>query len=112
MTNEEKQRANIAAARLLGIEYYLSDNVQSLELDSVAVKRCDDDTIFNIFTNTYDCLNAETELGTKYLCTVSFNHDKLLWQVSNPNDWGYLDNLFEIYQEAIATAVLEVMKDD
>jgi len=105
MTNEEKLKANIAAARLLGIKYYLSDNVQSLESDSVTVKRYDD-TLSDIFTNPSDCLNVVKRLGDHL---ISFEKgrgkgDWFFWRDGIENKCSH-----KSFEEAVAVAVLEVV---
>lgn len=101
MTNEEKKKANWAAAELLDDEIFYG--MASYNYSKI-----------NIFTNPSDCLDVVIGLGNEHNASIeSFDDDGnwccIVHGILHVKD----DNFpFNSYQEAVAAAVLEVMKDE
>jgi len=110
MTNEEKLKANMAAARLIG---YASPHHDG---ESVFVHATDaekDDSglcLFDIFSNPADCLSVVKMLG-ETAALYPF-HDYGGWHIVNEYGEAQLKNSGHprTYEEAVAAAVLEVSK--
>jgi len=98
MTNEEKLKANKAAAKLMGREF-----------KSVAMGDGDYVCTTNIFTNPSDCLDVVIEISNHI---VSFEKDVDGWFFWQNGMMTTEPNLNISFQEAVGAAVLEVMKDE
>jgi len=106
MTNEEKLKANIAAARFLGRDY------KRVEIEPMSDGSWKETYSVDL-SNPSDCLDVVIKLGDKYnVVSESFEG---LWCFILKTNGGVDMTEFKgwlPYQEAIAAAVLEVMKDE
>jgi len=113
MTNEEKLKANIAAARLICPDGCVVQNTHGSRVVHHSI-RSNNDWDVNIFTNPSDCLDVVIGLGNEHNASIeSFDDDGnwccIVHGILHVKD----DNFpFNSYQEAVAAAVLEVMKDE
>jgi len=109
MTNEEKMKANLAAARLLG---FVGIDWDVVGKEKVAIVSNGDDNCwkdFDIFTNTSDCLEVVKMLGET--ADLYPFHDYCGWHIVNEYGEAQLKNSGHprTYEEAVAAALLEVM---
>jgi len=109
MTNEEKLKANLAAAKMLGI------NTMAAPVgDETRVYRSNGNIAitarFDLFTNTSDCLEVVKMLGET--ADLYPFHDYCGWHIVNEYGEAQLKNSGHprTYEEAVAAAVLEVSK--
>jgi len=108
MTNEEKLKANIAAAKLLGL------SPAETPQGGVRYYHYSRWEYFELFENPSDCLDVVIKLGEDY--DISLYYKDNMW-MAGVHDIPYVreewfTKLFDTYQKAVAAAVLEVVKDE
>jgi len=99
MTNEQKLQVNIAAAELLDV--WTFNNYDQTYSELVAR---------DIFKKPADCLAVVKKLGEKGVCISLCVSDKphiMGWSWVNMLTMGN-SNVFEIYEEAVGAACLEI----
>ena len=104
MNNEQKLKANIAAARLVGIK---AESVCSFGDKMIVCEILEGGRVGEMFSlsNPVDCLAVVKKLGETYRVHFYYDND---WCISFPNgSYGVV----ETYEEAVAAAVMEITDD-
>jgi len=107
MTDKEELESNIACAKLLGYEVVEVATIERgecmVEMDILKIRE------FNIFTNASQCLEVVKKLGYDY--DISFSPSGFSrWCYEKTGVLTRIDCEFNTYEEAVASAVLEVTK--
>ena len=99
MNNKQKQKANIAAAKLLGLEY----SAKSIHKTHNGTWHIDMNV--DIFTNPADCLAVVKVLGADNVVLFSdMTKGVLMWKARY---WtGIYSKRFDTYEESVAAACL------
>jgi len=109
MTNEQKLKVNVAAAKMLGLSatietvpfagFYI-DNVTSVYIN---VHTFDKDSMFNLFETSADCLAVMKKLGELLVCIDKDSEGWFFWLDGMENGAR-----FETLEEAVGAACLEI----
>lgn len=121
MTNEEKLKANMAAAEIVGHNIKSVCNVCRVtfpvDWDACTVLECGNtdmiSTTFDIFNNPADRMTVVKALGERFGIYIFHTHQEYpeqgwTWESVNPYMLG---TIHKEYEEAVAAAVLEVEDD-
>ena len=95
MNEQEKIKANMAAAKLLGREFHLGVNLE---------------TQTNIFENSADCLDVLKVLVATHNIDFKGQDNSYFWFEHIDGGFFLVGDLCKTLEDAVAAAVLEVSK--
>jgi len=109
MNEQLKLKANMAAAKMLGLSYITHAEISSLSIELTGNRRREE--LFNIFTNPADCLDVIRRLGDEHGTWLQPDRDGSGWgwtghKASRYKPFGVAG--FDTYEEALAAAVMKV----
>ena len=116
MNNTQRQNANLAAAKLLGLD--VVDDREIVSDHSCVPLRLGKEALgfFDIFTNPADCLNVVKMLSSKHCIDIV---SSIVGVDSKFIGWGYYrikDDVFrepfDTYEDTVAYACLEIGEKD
>ena len=115
MNDNQRQQANLAAARLLHYEPYVKREMSRFSDQIVERVFCYDE-VFDIFNDPGDCQAVVKELGANHYCNIFCAQGEWLYWISplggNTNGFAKLfdQETFKTYEEAVGGAAIQVQE--
>lgn len=112
MTNEQKLKANIAAAKLLGYEPHVLK--QCFTMESVIIHDSSGNEREFSLSNPADLMAVVIKLGEEHSISILSKpaNDRRDWRFCFAEGYGYSEGFSVTYEQAVGAACIEVMGEN